>query len=145
MSFRNDNIHFVVLREGLEARLRRVDDNIGRIYCVANDEQALSATLLSQYMPVLLLESLQGSDQQGTLLPCCNTGRLCEYLLRRKACVQVDIPDDVRCIDTTTEDELPKTSMGYLITWFDRYVLKVGDVVRGPSSCRVPAGHLQDH
>lgn len=40
LSFRNDNIHFVVLREGLEARLRRVDDNIGRVYCVANDEQA---------------------------------------------------------------------------------------------------------
>lgn len=40
LSFRNDNIHFVVLREGLEARLRRVDDNIGRIYCVSNDQMA---------------------------------------------------------------------------------------------------------
>ncbi|EIE24946.1 hypothetical protein COCSUDRAFT_62351 [Coccomyxa subellipsoidea C-169] len=82
LSFRNDNIHFVVLREGLEARLRRVDDNIGRVYCVANDEQARTL---------------------------------------------VDIPDDVKCIDTTSEEELPKTSMGYLITWFNRYVLKVGD------------------
>ncbi|BDA49384.1 hypothetical protein COCOBI_13-4960 [Coccomyxa sp. Obi] len=72
LSFRNDNIHFVVLGEGLEARLRRVDDNIGRIYCV-------------------------------------------------------DIPDDVKCIDTTVEEELPKTSMGFLITFFDRYILKVGD------------------
>ncbi|CAL8464261.1 g3796 [Coccomyxa elongata] len=78
LSFRNDNIHFVVLREGLEARLRRVDDNIGRIYCVSNDQM-------------------------------------------------VDIPDDVKCIDTTVEEELPKTSMGYLITFFDRYILKVGD------------------
>lgn len=40
LSYRNDNIHFVVLREGLEARLRRVDENIGRIYCVSNDQQA---------------------------------------------------------------------------------------------------------
>lgn len=44
-------------------------------------------------------------------------------------CIQVDIPDDVKCIDTTVEEELPKTSMGYLITFFDRYILKVGDKV----------------
>lgn len=43
--------------------------------------------------------------------------------------MQVDIPDDVKCIDTTTEEELTKTSMGYLITFFDRYILKVGDTV----------------
>lgn len=50
-------------------------------------------------------------------------------MLMTTMCIQVDIPDDVKCIDTTAEEELPKTSMGYLITFFDRYILKVGDKV----------------
>lgn len=56
LSFRNDNIHFVVLREGLEARLRRVDDNIGRIYCVSNDQLASIHTLKSSVSRALPLQ-----------------------------------------------------------------------------------------
>lgn len=142
LSFRNDNIHFVVLREGLEARLRRVDDNIGRIYCVSNDEQATSAPLL----PLLLHDQMQLGDLLSliseALSGCTALLAGCMNLCQGEACVQVDIPDDVKCIDTTTGDELPKTSMGYLITWFDRYVLKLGDVVRGVSSCKTPASCL---
>lgn len=44
--------------------------------------------------------------------------------------LQVNIPDDVKCVDTTRDEELPKTSMGFLITWYDRYILMVGDEVR---------------
>jgi hypothetical protein len=38
LSFRNDNVHYVILGGGMEMRVHRIDENIGRIYFVSNDQ-----------------------------------------------------------------------------------------------------------
>lgn len=39
-------------------------------------------------------------------------------------------PDDIVLFNTTANEELPYTDrMGYLITWFDTYIMRAGGTV----------------